>query len=127
MDEERYKVIFNGLSGEKPRDLVMENLLTLFKGDRGTVNTLMLGKPVVLKRSADKETSLRFKKALERAGGSVVIKKGSIEFMSIREASCLPVLDMPMWMSTSMTEESWAGFSADSISSHPKLQNVHEG
>lgn len=73
--EARYNIYFAGqlLEGQ---DLatVRSNLAKLFNADEQTLDKLFSGKSQLLKRDCDKATALKYKQAIERAGGQPVIK-----------------------------------------------------
>jgi len=73
--EARYNVYFSGrlLDGEE-LPTVRANMAKLFNADEATLNKLFSGKAQLVKRDCDKTTALKYKQAIERAGGSPLIK-----------------------------------------------------
>ena len=65
----RFDVYFAGqiLDGKDP-DNVRANLAKLFKADDSTLDLLFSGKAYLVKRECDRDTALKYKKAMERAG-----------------------------------------------------------
>ena len=74
----KYDVCFAGeiLQG-KDSSAVKLNIAKLFKADEATLNKLFSGKTQLLKRGCDRETALKYKKAIEQAGGKPLIRAHS--------------------------------------------------
>jgi len=73
--EPLYNIYFAGelLEGQVLQS-VRENMARLFKADETTLNKLFSGTPQLLKRDCDKATALKYKLAMEKAGGRPIIK-----------------------------------------------------
>jgi hypothetical protein len=72
---QRYNIYYAGqvLEGHAQTD-VREKLRKLFKADDATLDKLFSGKAQLLKRECDKDTALKYKQAMEKAGAQPVIK-----------------------------------------------------
>lgn len=65
-----YKVVFWGqVSEDHESECVKENLTSIFKLNEKQVEKLFSGSQVVIKKTSDKQLALRFKAAIENAGG----------------------------------------------------------
>ena len=73
--EQKYNVYFAGhvQEGRDPAQ-VRADIGKLFRADEATLAKLFSGTPQLLKKACDKATALKFKQAIERAGGQPVIK-----------------------------------------------------
>ncbi len=73
--KERYDIYFAGqiLDGIDPIS-VRDKLAKLFKADKSTLNLLFSGKAHLIKRDCDHDTALKYKRAMEQAGASPIIK-----------------------------------------------------
>ncbi|MEH6567668.1 MAG: hypothetical protein V7709_01245 [Halioglobus sp.] len=74
----KYDICFAGeiLQGQDS-SAVKLNIAKLFKADEATLNKLFSGKTQLLKRGCDRETALKYKKAIEQAGGKPLIRAHS--------------------------------------------------
>lgn len=74
----KYDVCFAGeiLQGQDS-SAVKLNIAKLFKADEATLNKLFSGKTQLLKRGCDRETALKYKKAIEQAGAKPLIRAHS--------------------------------------------------
>lgn len=74
--EQKYNIYFAGQlqEGQDPAT-VKANIGKLFKADPATLEKLFCGTPQLLKKACDKTTALKFKQAIERAGGRPIIKE----------------------------------------------------
>lgn len=79
MDEQRYDIVFNGVTLPGiDRSTVMHNLVQVFRTTQQTVERLLDGGTHVLKRDVDAATAQKYRAALERAGAHVnVVPTGS--------------------------------------------------
>ena len=69
MSDARFNIVFSGelVAGADPAK-VRENLAKVFKMDLAKVEALFSGKPVVIKKSADQATAMKFRAVLRQAG-----------------------------------------------------------
>jgi hypothetical protein len=73
--EARYNIYFSGqLLDGQDLPTVRANMAKLFNADDATLNKLFNGKAQLVKSDCDKPTALKYKQAIEKAGGSPVIK-----------------------------------------------------
>ena len=74
----KYDVCFTGeiLQGHDA-SAVKLNIAKLFKADEATLNKLFSGKTQLVKRACDRETALKYKKAIEQAGAKPLIRAHS--------------------------------------------------
>jgi hypothetical protein len=73
--EARYNVYFSGqLLAGRELATVRANLGKLFNANEATLNKLFSGKAQLVKRDCDKATALKYKQAIEKAGGIPDIK-----------------------------------------------------
>ncbi|MFV8816248.1 hypothetical protein [Haliea sp. E17] len=72
--EPLYNIYFAGevLEGQD-RSTVRARLATLFKANDAALDKLFSGKPQLVKRDCDKDTALKYKKAMEQAGAKPLI------------------------------------------------------
>ena len=77
--KERYDIYFTGqiLNGNDPIS-VRDKLAKLFKADKTTLNQLFSGKVHLIKRNCDHDTALKYKRAMEQAGASPIIKSTGV-------------------------------------------------
>jgi hypothetical protein len=69
MTKRTYKLVFRGETAEgKSRAAVKRTLASVFKAKNETVEGFFSGKPVVLKKNMDRNTALKYKAALDKAG-----------------------------------------------------------
>lgn len=73
--ETRYNIYFAGqlLEGQE-LGIVRSKLAKVFNADEQTMDKLFSGKAQLLKRDCDKDTALKYKQAIERAGAQPVVK-----------------------------------------------------
>ena len=73
--ESSYDICFAGeiLEGQTLATVRLK-LGKLFKADEATLEKLFSGKVQVLKRDCDRETALKYKTAMERAGAKVIVR-----------------------------------------------------
>lgn len=76
--EKRYHIYFAGdlLDGYE-HSAVRANLARLFKADDATLDKLFSGTPRLVKKSCNRETALKYKQAMEKAGARPLIKADS--------------------------------------------------
>ena len=76
MTADRYRVVFQGeVLSDRTVEEVKERLTSLLKIDRLAVEQLFSKKPVLLKRSVDYETAVKYKRAFAMAGAVCRIEK----------------------------------------------------
>ena len=69
MAEKKYDLIFEGKVAEgQNRATVAKNLMVLLKTDEAGVKRLFSGDPAVIKKGMDKETAMKYKQAMNKAG-----------------------------------------------------------
>jgi len=75
MEQKHYKVIFNG-SSVPAHDVerVKNNLASLFRTEPAKLDSLFLGKLVILKQNLDLFTADAYREAVERIGGYCIIE-----------------------------------------------------
>jgi len=75
MDQKLYKVIFNG-SSVPAHDVerVKNNLASLFRTEPAKLDSLFLGKLVILKENLDLSSADTYREAVERIGGYCIIE-----------------------------------------------------
>lgn len=75
MAESLYNIVFRGelVSGADPA-VVRQNLAKAFRMDADKVEKLFSGKPVVLKKNADKATAMKFRAVMKKAGAQCEMK-----------------------------------------------------
>ena len=72
---EQYDIYFAGKIVEGfDVSAVRENIARLFKADEKTLEKLFSGKPQAIKRGVDKQTAIKYKAALEKAGAVPLIR-----------------------------------------------------
>jgi len=78
--ESRYNVYFAGqlLEGHE-LSVVRGNIARLFNADQATLEKLFSGKAQLIKRDCDRETALKYKAAIERAGALPVIRAATAQ------------------------------------------------
>jgi hypothetical protein len=75
MDSRLYDVFLTGkLADGLDREQAAERLAQLFKAAPATMLGLLTGKPQLLKRGVDRDTALKYREALQRAGVEVAFK-----------------------------------------------------
>lgn len=76
----KYDICFAGdLLENQDRETVRAGLAKLFKADEATLDRLFSGKLQLLKRGCDKDTAVKYKAAIERAGAKPIIRKSAEE------------------------------------------------
>jgi hypothetical protein len=90
--ETLYDVCFAGetLEGQNI-SAVRAKLAKLFKADETTLDRLFSGKTQLLKRGCDRETALKYKKAIEQAGAKPIIRS-NVESVAAQTAEPSPAL-----------------------------------
>lgn len=69
MAEKKYDLIFEGKVAEgQNRSNVAKNLMNLLKTDESGVKRLFSGEPAVIKKGMDRETAMKYKQAVNKAG-----------------------------------------------------------
>ncbi|MEZ4524470.1 MAG: heavy metal-binding domain-containing protein [Desulfobacterales bacterium] len=69
MAEKKYDLIFEGKVAEgQNRSTVAKNLMNLLKTDQSGVKRLFSGEPAVIKKGMDRETAMKYKQAVNKAG-----------------------------------------------------------
>ncbi|MGE0087443.1 MAG: YbjQ family protein [Desulfococcaceae bacterium] len=69
MAEKKYDLIFEGKVAEgQNRSTVAKNLMNLLKTDENGVKRLFSGGPSVIKKNMDRETAMKYKQAMNKAG-----------------------------------------------------------
>lgn len=88
---QRYNIYYTGqvLEGHAQAD-VREKLRKLFKADDATLDKLFSGKSQLLKRECDKETALKYKQAMEKAGARPIIKSAEQKAPPVEPSSPPP-------------------------------------
>ncbi|MDY7030602.1 MAG: hypothetical protein SVY10_01670 [Thermodesulfobacteriota bacterium] len=86
MDQAHYRVVFRGetFQGHNVED-VKRRFASIFKLDGGEIGRLFSGRPVVVKNGVDHQTAIRYKSAIEQAGG--VCKIGTVRNRMMKYAS----------------------------------------
>lgn len=75
MDSRLYEVFLTGkLADGVAREQAAERMAQLFKAAPATMLGLLTGKPQLLKRGVDRDTALRYREALQRAGIEVAFR-----------------------------------------------------
>ncbi|MEM1111152.1 MAG: hypothetical protein AAGI11_04530 [Pseudomonadota bacterium] len=73
---ERYNVYFQGeVAPGQSMPAVRSKLASIFNADKETLDKLFSGRPQLIKKACDKETALKFKRALEDAGAVPVVRR----------------------------------------------------
>lgn len=79
MDTRLYDVFLTGKLAENlGREQAAERLAQLFKSAPATMLGLLTGKPQLLKRGVDRDTALKYREALQRAGVEVAFKPQAV-------------------------------------------------
>jgi hypothetical protein len=91
--EARYNIYFAGqlLEGQD-LSTVRSKLAKIFNADEPTLDKLFSGKTQLLKRDCDKATALKYKQAIERAGGQPVIKAVEVAAAPVETAPVTPAM-----------------------------------
>lgn len=73
--EAHYNIYYSGqiLAGQE-MPAVRANMAKLFNADEATLNKLFSGRAQLVKRNCDKATALKYKQAIEKAGGIAIVK-----------------------------------------------------
>ncbi len=76
MNGNLYKIIFKGevFKGRDPRE-VKQKIAHIFKLHEETLRKLFSGRTVIIKKQADYNTALKYKKTFQKAGGKLYFKK----------------------------------------------------
>lgn len=84
----RYNIYYAGqvLEGHAEPE-VRERLRKVFKANDSTLDKLFSGTAQLLKRDCDKDTALKYKQAMERAGAQPIIKNATAEAAAPAEAA----------------------------------------
>ena len=87
----KYDVFFAGeiLQGQD-RSAVERNLAKLFNADDATLGRLFNGKTQLLKRGCDRQTALKYKKAIETAGAKPLIRAHSSDSAAAEPSPATP-------------------------------------
>jgi hypothetical protein len=77
-EDERYRLSFRGelLDGQDPAT-VRERVAALLKLDAGKAEALFSGRPVVLKRDADRQTAAKYQAAFRNAGAKLRVERAA--------------------------------------------------
>ncbi len=76
MDDRTYRVILAGSVKEGfARETVIRDMAALFKRDEEQIGRLLAGRPHVIKSRMDRNTALKYKKLIERAGAVCLVEE----------------------------------------------------
>lgn len=80
MTDQRFEIVFRGdiVSGNSLAD-VKSRIQQLFKADSAQLERLFSGRPVVLKRGLDSETSERYRNTIHKAGALIEVRPMAAE------------------------------------------------
>ncbi len=79
MAEKKYDLIFEGKVAEgQNRSAVAKNLMNLLKTDQDGVKRLFSGEPAVIKKGMDRETAMKYKQAVNKAGALCRIEETGV-------------------------------------------------
>ncbi len=101
------------LAAELTREQAGERLAQIFKTNPATMLGLLTGKPQILKRGVDKDTALKYREALQRAGVAVAFKA---QVVTAPIASAQPTVAAHSAATATATELSLAPVGADVLS-----------
>lgn len=89
-----YKLVFEGkIVSEQNTGVVKKKLMSLFKSSPGDIERLFSNSPVVIKKSLDHPTALKYQKAIENSGALCrIVRDTGTENIAAQEAIGKPVI-----------------------------------